>query len=76
MEKVSKLPERFWDDDSWIEAHYGELQKEYSGQWVAVADKRVVASGKNLAKVEEEAKMRTGLKHIPVSFVESGSVVY
>lgn len=74
--KAPKIPERFWEDEAWIEEHYEALQKGYVGQWVAVVDGEVVASGKNLARVEEESKMKTGLKYIPVSFVESGAVVY
>ena len=39
-------------------------------------DKKVIAYGKNLAKVEEEARLKTGKKHISVTFVECGDHVY
>ena len=74
--KKPRLPERFWEDDEWIENNYSELVRNYKSEWIAVVNKMVVAHGKNLALVEEEAKLKTGMDHIPVAFIESGAVVY
>lgn len=69
MEKASK---EFWDDLKWGEKHHTEFLKKYRDKWVAIKNKKIVASGNNLAKVEEEAKERTGEKWVPVTFVEGG----
>lgn len=74
--EILKLPKQFWDDDEWIENNYSELMKKYGGEWVAVVNATVVAHGKNLALVEEEARLKTNAKHIAVAFVERGAVVY
>ena len=37
-----------------------ELQKRFRDLWIAIVDKKVIAYGKNLAKVEEEARLKTG----------------
>jgi len=76
MNEFKQIPKEFWDDDEWAEKHYPELQKRFRDQWVAVANKKVITHGKNLAKVEEEARLKTGKRHISVTFVESGDHVY
>jgi len=48
------------DDERWAEENYTELQKRFRDLWVAIVDKKVIAYGKNLAKVEEEARLKTG----------------
>ncbi len=71
-----KISKEFWNDEKWTEKHYPELQKRFRNQWVAVANKKVISYSKNLAKVEEEARLKTGKKHISVTFVECGNHVY
>ena len=44
-------------------------------EWVATVNKRVISAGKDLGKVEEEAKKKTG-RDPAVMFVESGSHIY
>lgn len=73
MKKISK---EFWDDDEWAENHYMSLQDKYKDEWVAVVDKQVVSHGKSLARVEEEAKMKTNKKEISLTFIECGNHVY
>ena len=48
------------DDERRAEENYTELQKRFRDLWVAIVDKKVIAYGKNLAKVEEEARLKTG----------------
>ncbi|KPV62162.1 MAG: hypothetical protein AOA65_2054 [Candidatus Bathyarchaeota archaeon BA1] len=69
-------PKEFWEDAKWGREHYAELQERYKDQWVAIVDKRVVSYGKNLKKVEEEAKKLTKKEHIYTTFVESGAAIY
>jgi hypothetical protein len=75
MEKIKMEPKEFWEDQKWGFKHYSELVRKYPDQWVAIRDKKVVASG-DLAEVELEAKRKTGKEDIPVIFVESGSHIY
>lgn len=71
-----EISKEFWEDVRWEEEHYAELQRQYKGNWVAIAGKRVVAYGKNLAKVEEEAKAITGRKEVYTTYIESGAAIY
>ena len=75
MGKIKIEGKKFWEDQEWGFKHYSELVRKYPDQWVAILDKKVVASG-DLAEVEMEAKRKTGKKYIPVIFVESGSHIY
>jgi hypothetical protein len=52
------------------------LHRKYEGKWVAIVNKKVVAAGKNLASVRARAMRLTKVKHVPVRFVERGTVVY
>ena len=54
---------------------YTKLLEKYRDEWVAIVNKEVVAAGKDLGKVEKEAKRKTG-RDPAVMFVESGSHIY
>ena len=73
---MEKTPKEFWEDAKWAERHYTELVKKFPDERVAVVDREVITSGKNLAKVKEEAKQRTGREKIPTIFIECGDHVY
>jgi len=73
---MEKIPERFWDDAKWGREHATYLLKNYPEMWVAIANKKVVASGKNLRAVEETARIKTGIKHVVVRFVGGSSCIY
>lgn len=66
----------FWEDLRWGEKHHTELLKKYRDQWVAVHNKKIVASGENLEKVKTEARKKTGKEWVPVLFVEGGEHIY
>ena len=74
--KMAKIPKEFWEDMRWGQAHKSELMGKYRGEWVAIVNKKVVASGKNLSKVKEEAKKITKKELFPALFVESGAHIY
>ncbi|MEA3488274.1 MAG: DUF5678 domain-containing protein [Euryarchaeota archaeon] len=74
MEEIM-IPEGFWDDQEWGFRHHTKLLETYRDVWVAIVDKVVVAAGKDLGKVEKEAKKKTG-RDPAVMFVESGSHIY
>ncbi|MEW6203679.1 MAG: DUF5678 domain-containing protein [bacterium] len=69
-------PKEFWEDDKWIDENITELSRQYPNMWIAVVDKRVVASGENLREVIDKARELTGREHIPTHFVEKGVHVY
>jgi len=78
MVRKIKVPREFWDDAEWAEKHYSELQRKFSDKWIAVVNKKVVSSGTNIRRVEEEAEKITkkSRNQIPVLFVECGAHVY
>ena len=73
----SKLPRRFWQDQQWVFDHYPTLVRRYGDRWVAVVNRRVVASSKNSVKAEKQARARTG-RQLPIAvvYVETGRHVY
>jgi hypothetical protein len=79
IEEVAKpppIPQHYWEDAQWASEQACELQERFSGQWIAVYYKEVVASGKVLAEVERMAQEKTGEKEIFIRFVETGRKVY
>ncbi|MEW6202559.1 MAG: DUF5678 domain-containing protein [bacterium] len=72
---MNKMPKKFWEDRDWAFKNYSSLMNKYKNEWVAIVDKKVVASGA-LGRVEEKAKKKTGRRHIPVLFIEGGGNVY
>lgn len=70
------VSKEFWEDVKWEEEHYAELQRQYKDKWIAIAGRRVVAYGKDLGKVEEEARRITGSKEVYTTYIESGAAIY
>ncbi|MBI1742898.1 hypothetical protein HYR54_07500 [Candidatus Acetothermia bacterium] len=70
------VEKRFFEDMEWAEQHHDELLRKYGIRWIAIYNKQVVADGPSISKVEEKARAKTGKKHIPVYFLESGSNIY
>lgn len=62
----------FWEDLHWGENHHTELLQKYRDQWVAILNKQVVSSGLNLAKVKQEAELKSCRKNISVTYIDSG----
>ena len=73
---IPKMPKEFWTDQEWGFKNHTQLLKRYRDKWIAIVNKKVVASGSDLAKVEKIAQKKTSKKYIPVMFVESGSHIY
>jgi len=68
---MKKEAEQFWEDMQWGDDNYIELVKKYPDQWVAIVNKKVVASGQSLRDIEIEAERETNKKkeRIPTIFV-------
>ena len=73
---MKEIPKRYWEDDAWADEHYEELVKKFPQKWVAVVNKKVVSVGDSPTRVREEATKKTGVEHIPLTFVEQSIVVY
>lgn len=73
---VPPTPGEYWDDRAWLLQHMNDIAADYPNQWIAVVDKKVVAAGKVIAKVREEAEQKTNRKHFPIIFAERGIHVY
>lgn len=69
-------PKEFWEDRDWAYKHLTELSRQYPNQWIAVVNKKVIASGEIAAEVKKIAKEKTGRKDVPVVLVERGLHVY
>lgn len=76
MRGREKIPKRFWLDLSWARRNHTKLLEKYADMWVAIVDRKVIASGKNLEKVEEEARVKSKRVDFPVMFVECGEHIY
>ncbi len=65
------------EDSAWVSSHREELTK-YEGKWIAVYDKKVVASGKNGADVERRALRKIGhdVPDLYLRFLEKAFCVY
>lgn len=75
MEEIKIEPKEFWDDKEWAFSHYSELMQKYPNYWVAIVNKEVVSAGKDLKKVRDEARKRTGREEIPLIFIEGEASV-
>lgn len=60
----------------WAFAHYHQLAKRYPNQWVAFANRKVLAAGPRLNRVMLKAHEQVDWPHIPHLFVESGVHFY
>lgn len=77
--KVSFLPKQdFFKGIDWIDIHRSELREKYQGKWIAVFNKRIVASGRKIRNVQEEAIAITNksLDEIPIVYIEDSHCIY
>ena len=73
---VPKTPKEYWNDSKWANDNFSEIVKEYPNLWVAIVNKKVVASGKIISDVRKTAQAKTKREHFPVLFAEKGIHVY
>ena len=70
------FPQPLQRDYDWALAHHAQLVKRFPDQWVAFAQRRVLAGGPNLRRVLDQAHRQLDWPHIPHLFVEAGIHVY
>ena len=76
LPKKERLPAGFWEDFYWALEPTTELSKEYAGMWVAIANKKVVAFGRELTNEKEEAISKELGRPIVTFFVSDPSTIY
>ena len=59
----------------WIQTHWSELLCNYPGQWIAVDQGRVLATGKNLGHVADEAERAGASADVVHQFVASATMI-
>ena len=69
-------PSEYWEDSRWAHDHIGDLIEKYPNRWVAVVNKKVVATGKIIGEVERIAQEKTGIVEFPVILAEKDIRVY
>ena len=78
MEK-NAIPQAYWENSQWAREHATELYQQYNKDvWIAIADKQVVAVGKDPISVRKTAARKIGLStaEIFVEFIESRITLY
>ena len=67
-------PREYWEDSKWASEHFTEIVKEYPNQWVAIADKKVVAAGRTIAEVKKKPQKRLAKMNFPYTLPKRESV--
>jgi len=73
---IPKTPKEYWDDSKWANENFTEISKKYPNLWVAIVNKKVIASGKVISEVRKTAQEKTNRKHFPIILAEKGIHVY
>lgn len=65
LEWVGGSPMSRQDQDfGWLNAHHPKLQRKYGGQYVAVVNRQIVASGKDARSVLRKARSSSPRPHL------------
>lgn len=76
MTALKPVSKQYNQDMNWTFRHYAQLAKKYPNQWVACAQKRIIAVGKSVTHVLESARQKVKSEQIPVVFIEKGIHIY
>ena len=76
VKKSNLFPRKRQKDYDWAFAHYGMLAKRYPNQWVAFANRHVLAAGPRLKQVLDKSRQKENFPDVPHLFVEAGIHVY
>ena len=75
--KFKPLPARFWEDERWLFEHVAELARQYPEQWVAIYNKKIVATGRSRKEARQAATKKLGdVGPLVVYHLESKPYVY
>jgi len=73
---VDHIPKSYWEDHKWAYRHLNDLIRRHPNRWVAIYEKKVIASGESSVAVEKKAKEISGRAENPLMFVEKGCHIY
>ena len=71
LKEEERLPNEFWVDQRWALEHYSEFRKEYADVWIAILNKKVVASGRDLTEEKEKFLRENAGRPLVILLVES-----
>jgi hypothetical protein len=70
-------PDKEYDEDfQWMIDNTEALSKAYPDQWVAIADKQVVACGKTMGEAIKKARKKGRRENCVVDFMEGELYIY
>jgi len=70
MKKIKPAPKQYMEDSRWANENFTEIVKQYPDLYVGIYKKKVIASGKTIAEVEEEGFKKTGIDEFPIRLAE------
>ncbi len=73
---IKTAPKQYWEDSKWANRNFTEIVRQCPDMYVAIYKKKVVASGKTIAEVEEQAYEKTSVEELPIMFAEKKIYVY
>ncbi|MEW6609276.1 MAG: DUF5678 domain-containing protein [bacterium] len=76
MKEPKPIPKEYTEDFNWAYEHYSEWTRSYPDMWVAVANKEVVVTSKDLGEVKKIAHQKVDREDIPYIFIEAKTHVY
>ena len=60
-------------DLEWVRKNYPTLQKKYPDMFIAISNKKIIASGKSYGGVRKAARVKTD--DFAIDFIESGDLL-
>ncbi len=70
-------PDKEYDEDfRWMIKNGAALVEAYPDQWVAIADKQVIACGKTMGEAMKKARKKTTRTNFVLHFVEGELYIY
>jgi hypothetical protein len=68
--------QQYWSDRRWVHDNYAQLVTNHPNQWIAVHRGCVLASGVDLATVENAARLASADSDIVFQFIDDGSLIF
>ncbi len=68
---------KYYDDAKWAYSHFHEWRKRYGNKWIAVLNRKIIASGDDVGVVINRlSKKSIPSKDASIIFVEKGAYIY
>lgn len=73
---IPEIPKRYWEDREWISNNLPKISANHQDEWVAIYNKEVIASNKELGKTEDAAKKIVKDEPVVLIYIGSGHRVF